>query len=392
MDVTLTTAQQDWREEIRDFLDAELPQEWEKSTEFCEDEDFWVFAEAFTRKVSAKGWIGLTWPKQYGGQERPVIDQLIFSEEMTYREAPIMNSIGWGLAAGALLYGGTHEQKMKFLPSIARTEVRWAEGYTEPGSGSDLASLSTRAERDGDEWIVNGQKTFTTWGSHADVLYLAARTDPEAPRHRGISIFCFPLDQPGVSFGPLYNLGGGRQNHTYIENARVGHDMMIGQEGRGWDLIMGGFYGGGIGAAYMDAQRRLDKIVAYCQITKRAGRLLIDDPIVRDQLAELDLIVQSERLLTFESLSNIQAQRPPAFAGSIGAVVQKESMPRFAEVTNLILGPLGQLATGSKWTPMGDDPNGGPEAWFRHAFRNHAGGTSQVKRMVLATRGLGLPR
>jgi alkylation response protein AidB-like acyl-CoA dehydrogenase len=168
--------------------------------------------------------------------------------------------------------------------------------------------------------------------------------------------------------------------------------MMIGQEGRGWDLIMGGFYGGGISAAYMDAQRRLDEILEYCRVTKRGGRLLIDDPIVRDHLAELDLLVQSQRLLTYESLSNAQAKRPPAFAGAISAVVQKEAMPRFAELTNLIVGPLGQLAAGSKWTPMGDDPNGGPEAWFRQAFRNHAGGTAQVKRMVLATRGLGLPR
>lgn len=392
MDVMLTTAQQDWREEVRDFLDAELPEEWEKSTEFCEDEDFWEFAESFTRKLSAKGWIGLTWPKEYGGQGRPVIDQLIYAEELTYREAPVMNSIGWGLAAGALLYGGTHEQKAKFLPSIARTDVRWAEGYTEPASGSDLASLSTRAVRDGDEWVINGQKTYTTWGSHADVLYLAARTDPDAPRHRGISIFCFPLDQDGVSFGALHNIGGGRQNHTYIDNGRVPHENMIGAEGRGWDLIMGSFYGGNIGAAYMDEQRRLDKIIDYCQTTRRSGRLLIDDPLVRDHLAEMDMIVQSQRLLTYESLSNIQSGRPPAYAGAIGTVVQKEAMPRFAELTNQIVGPLGQLKTGSRWAPMPDDPNGGPEAWYRHSFRNHAGGTSQVKRMVLATRGLGLPR
>jgi alkylation response protein AidB-like acyl-CoA dehydrogenase len=392
MDLALTTAQQDWREEVKDFLDAELPSKWERSTEFCEDDDFWEFATAFTRKVSAKGWIGLTWPQQYGGQGRPAIDQLILSEEFTYREAPLVNNIGWGLAAGALLAGGTEEQKAKFLPPIARTEVMWAEGYTEPGAGSDLASLTTRAVRDGDEWVINGQKTFTTWGSHADVLYLAARTDPEAPRHRGISIFCFDLKQPGVSFGPLFNLGGGRQNHTYIENARVRDDMMIGQPGRAWDLIMGGFYGGNIGAAYMDAQRRLDRLVEYCTVTRRNGRLLIDDAMVRDHLAEMDLIVQSERLLTFESLSNMQSKRPPVYAGAIGAVVQKESMPRFAELTNLVVGPRGQLKTGSTFTPMGDDPNGGPEAWYRHSFRNHAGGTSQVKRMVLATRGLGLPR
>jgi alkylation response protein AidB-like acyl-CoA dehydrogenase len=391
MELRLTAAQHEWREEVRDFLDTELPARWEKSSEWCEDEDFWDFATAFTRKVSARGWVGLTWPKEYGGQGRPAVDQLIFSEEFTYRDAPLINHIGWGLAAGALLKGGTEAQKQKFLPAIIRTEVIWAEGYTEPEAGSDLASLSTRAVRDGAEWVVNGQKTFTTWGSHADMLYLAARTDPEAPRHRGITIFGLPLDQPGISFAPLGNLGGGRQNHTFLDNARVPDENVIGQEGRGWDLIMGGFYGGNIGAAYMEAQQQLDKVVAYCRQARRNGRLLIDDPVVRDHLAEMDLLVQAERLLTYESLSNLQSRRPPAFAGAIGTVVNKESMPRFAELTNLVLGPVGQLAAGSPWSPI-DVASGGPEAWFRTSIRNHAGGTSQVKRMVLATRGLGLPR
>ncbi len=279
MELSFTPEQNAWREEVRDFLDKELPVEWQKSTEFCEDDDFWEFAIAFTRKVSAKGWIGLTWPKEYGGLGRPTIDQLIYSEEMTYRDAPIVNTIGWGLAAGALLSSGSHEQKLKHLPGIAATDQLWAEGYTEPGAGSDLASLTTSAVRDGDEWVVNGQKTFTTWGSHADVMYLAARTDPDVPRHRGISIFKFDLKQPGVSFGPLFNLGGGRQNHTYIDNARVPHDNLIGTEGRAWDMIMGSFYGGNIGAAYMDMQSRLDRVVAYCKTTRRGGRLLIDDAV-----------------------------------------------------------------------------------------------------------------
>jgi len=391
MELRLTPAQDEWREEVRDFLDAELPARWEKSSEWCEDEDFWAFAMAFTRKVSARGWIGLTWPQEYGGQGRPAVDQLIFSEEFTYRDAPLINHIGWGLAAGALLKGGTEAQKQRFLPPIVRTEVFWAEGYTEPEAGSDLASLTTRAVRDGDEWVVTGQKTFTTWGSHADMLYLAARTDPQAPRHRGITIFGLPLHQPGITFAPLPNIGGGRQNHTFLDGARVPHENMIGEEGHGWDLIMGGFYGGNIGAAYMEAQQQLDQVVAYCKRARRNGRLLIDDPVVRDHLAEMELLVQAQRLLTYESLSNLQSRRPPAYAGAIGTVVNKEAMPRFAELTNLVLGPLGQLAVGSDWAPI-DVASGGPEAWFRTSLRNHAGGTSQVKRMVLATRGLGLPR
>jgi alkylation response protein AidB-like acyl-CoA dehydrogenase len=392
LDLSFTKVQQEWREEVRDFLDQELPEKWERSTEYCEDDDFWDFALAFTRKVSAKGWIGLTWPKEYGGLARPIVDKLIFAEELTYRGAPLVNTIGYNLAAGALLFGGTEEQKAKFLPAIAATEYLWAEGYSEPDAGSDLASLKTTAVRDGDHWVVNGQKTYTTWGSHADVLYLAARTDPEGSRHRGITIFCLDLDQPGVSFGPQHNIGGGRQNHTFLDDVRVGNDMMIGHEGRAWDLIMGGFYGGNIGAGFMTAQRRLDKLIAHCKTARRGGKLLIDDPQVRDDLVEIDLAVQAERLLTYESLSNTQAKRPPVFGGSTSQVVLKEAMPRVAELINRICGPLGQLSADSEWAPLPADPSGGPEAWFRQSFGNHGNGTSQVKRMVLATRGLGLPR
>ncbi len=389
MNRTFTVEQDEWRAEVREFLDAELPPEMARSTEFTEDEDYWDFALQFTTKVAQKGWIGLTWPKEYGGLARPTLDRLILAEEFTYSEAPLTNTIGWGLAAGAILFGGSEEQKRRFLPSIARNETFWVEGFTEPGADSDLASLATRADRDGDEWVISGQKTFTTWGSHGDVIFLAARTDQEIAKHRGISIFCVDMNAPGVSVAPLYNLGGGRQNNTFFDRVRVAGDMLIGEEGRGWDLIMNAFYGAsGVAAPYAGYQKRLEELVAHCQTARRNGRLLIDDPMVRDRLAELALIVEAERLLTYESLSNRAAGRRPAFAGALGTVVAKEAMPRFAEIYNGVLGTLGQLSRGSRWAPL----DGWPEAWYRQSFRNHAGGTPQVKRMVLAMRGLELPR
>jgi alkylation response protein AidB-like acyl-CoA dehydrogenase len=310
------------------------------------------------------------------------------TEEFGYRDAPLVNAIGWGLAAGALLYGGTEEQRQRFLPPIARMETFWVEGYTEPGSGSDLAGLTTRAERDGDGWVINGQKTYTTWGSRGDVIFLAARTDPGAPRHRGISIFCVGMHLPGVTVSPLHNLGGGRQNHTFFDDVRVSDDMLIGEQGHGWELIMNAFYGGGANAGHAGYQRRLEKLTEYCKVTRRGGHLMIDDPVIRDQLAELAIGVEEMRLLAYDSLGNSQAGRPPAFGGAIGTVVFKESVPRFTEICDQILGPVSQLSAGSPWAPVG----GEPEAWYRQSFGNHAGGTSQVKRMVLATRGLGLPR
>jgi alkylation response protein AidB-like acyl-CoA dehydrogenase len=389
VDFNFTAEEQAFRKEVREFLDAELPDEKAFNHEFNEDQDLWDFAFEFTRKVGEKGWIGLTWPKEYGGLEAPPAHRLIMAEEFAYREAPLVNVIGWGLAAGALLVGGSDEQKKRFLPGIAKFDRFWAEGLTEPDSGSDLASLSTRAERDGDDWIVTGQKTYTTWGHHADVMFLAARTNPDAPRHQGISVFCLDLKAPGVELSPLYNLGGGRQNHTYIDHVRVPGDQLIGEEGRGWSYIMNAFYaGGGLGSRHTEMQRIFDKVVRYCNETSRGGRLLIKDPMVRAQLAELEWMIECMRLLTYEALSNIENREPPQFGGALSVVVMKEHQLQFAQIISEIVGPLSQLRTESRWAPI----DGGPEAWYRWSFANHAGGTSQVKRMVLATRGLGLPR
>lgn len=389
MEFAFSAEEEQWRREVRDFLDAELPPGKAFNHEFVEDDELWEFAREFTGKVGAKGWIGLTWPTEYGGLARPLTERLIMAEEFALRDAPFVNMIGYGLAAGTLLVGGTEQQKRRFLPEIARSDTFWAEGLTEPGAGSDLASLTTRAVRDGDDWIISGQKTYTTWGHRADVLYLAARTDPDAPRHRAISIFCLDLSLPGVSFSRLDNLGGGRQNHTYLDDVRVPGDMLIGQAGEGWSYIMNAFYAaGGISARHCEIQRMLDTVLAYCKTTVRGGRPLIDDPSVRSKLAELAVMVETERLLAYESLGDAVGRRAPAFAGALGQVVHKEHQPRFAQLIGQIVGPLGQLRTGSRWAPM----NGDAEAWYRASYANHAGGTSQVKRMVLATRGLGLPR
>ena len=386
MDLTFTPEQEAWRQEVKDFLAKELPPDKAFDHEFNEDDELWKFAREFSEKVGAKGWIGLTWPKEYGGLERSSVEKAIMMEEFAYGEAPLINMIGWGLAARSLLIGGTHEQKLKFLPPIGKMETLWVEGLTEPDAGSDLASLKTTARRDGDHWIVNGQKTFTTWGARGEVLYLAARTDPDAPKHKGISIFCLDLEQPGVSFSPLYNLGGGRQNHTFLDNVRVPHDMMIGEEGMGWYYIMNSFYGGG-GGGSATQRRVLDDLIAYCRETTRNGKPLGKDPIVRAQLAELSIMVETMKLLGWEGLSISERNEAPAFGGALGVVVFKETVPKFAQLCTEVIGPLSQLK-GGKWAPLA----GNIEALFRHSFANHAGGTSQVKRMVLATRGLGLPR
>ena len=387
MDITFTPEQDAWRQEVRAFLDAELPPDMAFDVEFDEDEKLWEFSHAFTKKVAANGWLGLNWPTEYGGLGRPPIDRMIMSEEFDHREAPISGSIGWGLTAGSLLAGGTEDQKKYWLPRLGRMDLHVAEGLSEPGAGSDLASLSTTAKRDGDHWILNGQKTYTTWGTHADWLFTATRSDLTASRHHGITMFLVPLDLPGVSMSPMLNLGGGRQNHTFLDDVRVPHEYMIGSEGSGWYMIMNAFYGGGIHAGHAYFERAFKEVLSHCKQTVRGGRPMLDHPLVRQQVARLALMVEQIKMLTYESVSNYNNEEPPQFGGALGIVVSKETRPRFFELCNQIVGPLCQLQRG-RFAPLG----GQVEAWYRQSYANHAGGTSQVKRMVLATRGLGLPR
>ena len=378
----------DWRREVIEFLDRELSPDQAFDVEFCEDDDRWDFAVEFTRKVGARGWIGLTWPTEYAGLGRTLTERFIFFEEMNRREAPLVNMIGWGLAAGTLLVGGTHEQKARFLPPIARMETFWAEGLSEPGAGSDLADLRTTARLDGDQWVINGEKTYTTWGSRADVLYLAARTNPDVPRHKGISVFCVELDRPGVHMSPLWNIAGGRQNHFYFDDVRIPNDMLLGEIDQGWRYIMSAFYSSG--ATYLphaQYERKMRVLTRYCSQTRRRGRLLIDDPLVRDRLAELATIVEVERVLAYARLSAVEHGEVTSSDGTMQAVVTKENRLRFARLANEIGGPLGQLSAGPGAAAEGELPD-----WYLRSFGNHAGGTSQVKRMQLATRGLGLPR
>lgn len=379
----------DWREEVVAFLDKELPDSEAFDVEFCEDEDRWSFAFSFTKRLGEMGWIGLTWPVEYGGLGRSQVEKFILLEELGRREAPFINMIGWGLAAGTLLVGGTEEQKQRFLPAIARMETFWAEGLSEPDAGSDLASLKTSAIRDGGSWIINGDKTYTTWGSRADVLYLAARTDLDAPSHRGISVFCVPTDVPGVSLSPLWNIGGGRQNQFHFEDVRISDDMLLGEANAGWRYIMAAFYSSG--PTYLPHalyERKLHRITNYCRVTRRNGRLLIDHSSVRAMLAELTTIIETDRVLAYARLSAAVRGDVASLDPTMQAIVTKENRLRFAEITNEIAGPFNQLLVESPWAPV----EGELPLWYLRSFGNHAGGTSQVKRMQLATRGLGLPR
>ena len=396
MDITFTTTPklESLREEVRSWLDEELPAEYEGfQWDFEEDPERWAFYRQFWKKQGAKRWLEPTWPKEYGGAEMSAAEARIVSEEFARRRAGGLAGIGMAVAP-AIFRLGTDEQKAAFLPGMAAGEIMWGECYTEPDSGSDLASLRTRAVRDGDEWVINGQKTFSTACHHCNWVIIAARTDPDpAKRHNGICYFLSPRETPGIELRPLYNMGSGRQNLVFFDDLRVPADRMLGDLNKGWQQIWFGMGGnriptfespdpgpeeiyepGPTGYAWV-----LDQLLQYCRSTNRYGRPLSEDPVVHKQLIDLTVGVEVEKMIGYEGVCS--------YGPHMHQAITKEFQPYFAQTCMEILGPLAQIQTGP-WAPLA----GEIDRIYRRSFGNHAGGTSQVKRMVIATRALGLPR
>lgn len=384
-----------WRSEVRDFLEDALPHGMPFDFDYDEGEQDWADYLAFWRKVGAKGWIGLTWPTEYYGLGRSAIEKWILQEEFAAYGAPAYGVIGPHVAA-ALLRIGTPEQRRQHLKGIADASVLWAEGYSEPSAGSDLANLSTHARRDGDHWVLNGQKTLGTAAHRCQWMSVLARTDATSMRHHGISCLLVPLDAPGVQMLPLHNMAGGQQMQTYFEDVRLPADCLLGQEGQGWKQMWLRQGGESLDRAATAPDVRtfrilqmLRDIIAYCRTTVRDGRPMADDPVIRLQLAELILGVEVIKLHAYEayddSLAAPQA-RQPALAYFHQAYL-KEFWPRLAQTCMEIVGPMAMIS-GGRWAQL----EGRVEHYFRSSFANHAGGTSQVKRFMAATRGLGLPR
>jgi alkylation response protein AidB-like acyl-CoA dehydrogenase len=396
MDISFTTTPrlEALRAEVRDWLDRELPAEYEGfQWDFEEDLERWAFYRQFWKKQGEQRWLEPTWPREYGGAEMSARQARVIKEELDRRRAGGFAGIGM-MVGPSILRVGTEEQKAFFLPAMAAGEIMWAEGYTEPDAGSDLASLRTRAVLDGDEWVIDGQKTFCTAGHHCNWFIVAARTDPDASkRHKGISYFLTPMDAPGIELRPLENIADGRQNLVLIDGLRVPSDRMLGDLNQGWQQVWFGLGGnpiptfadddpgpeedyepGPTGHAWV-----LEQLVRYCRSTTRRGTALADDPVVRKQLTDLAIGVEVEKLLWYEGHCD--------YGMHLHAAIFKEFQPEFAQTCMEILGPLGQIQTG-EWAPLA----GEIDRIYRRSFGNHAGGTSQVKRMVVATRALGLPR
>ena len=278
VDLRFTPAQEALRTEIGDWLTANLPPEEERQPmpvgpEWSGNPEGYDFALAFNRKLAARGWLTAHWPKEYGGLGLSIMEQVVVREEFARHGAPIVNANGLGMLAPILMLYGSDEQKQRYLPGIAKAEVMWAQGYSEPNAGSDLASLQTRAVRDGDEYVINGSKIWTGHGHVADWMFLLARTDPDAPKHKGITFFLLDMQTPGLTVVPLQGMDGYVHFcQEYFEDVRVPAENIVGEEHRGWYIgaALLDFERSGIGGA-VGARKGLGRLIAFYRANQTTG-------------------------------------------------------------------------------------------------------------------------
>jgi len=389
MDFTFTQEQLQLRKEIHDFYMNELPEVFSGYVTPLSEElqSFWM---GLQKKAGERGYLTPGWPKEYGGLGLGSIAQGIVNEEEGTWHIRWPNAIGLRLAGPATLLFGSEEQKSKFIPPMARGEVVWFECFTEPDAGSDESNIKTRAVKDGDDYILNGQKIYITGAYKPDFLYTLARTADSTPKHRGLSLFIFPADTPGVTIRPLPCMGGYTANEIFFDNVRVSKECLVGEENRGFYYAMGTFeYERSNTAGAAAAKRELQEFVQFCKVEKRNGKPLIEDPQVRRALAKMAVEVEVWRLAAWRTAWRFgERERLGPLDYDLTGFFTKRFGTSHPKLMMDILGLYGQLRQGSKWAKLA----GCIERKWQGARSLHAAGTIEIYKIVLAGRGLGLPR
>jgi alkylation response protein AidB-like acyl-CoA dehydrogenase len=381
MDFRLSSEQQAFQDEVTGFVRSGLPAGWDGDHETI-DERMAVEREVM-RRLAAKRWLALPWPKEYGGMGATPMEQLIFNEQMAYHRVPGYVNMGVAWVGPVVMLYGTDDQKRDYLGKIADGTDIWCTLYSEPGAGSDLASMQTRAVRDGDDYILNGQKIWTSFGHYADWGWLAARTDPDVPKHKGLSTFAVKMDTPGITIRPLVNMAGTHEfNEIFFEDVRVPASQLVGEENRGWYHVAVGldFERSSIGAT-SNARRTVRDLVRYLSKRRESAR-----PEIRTRLADHAISVEVLRAMAY----NIAALQEGGFAPTREAQMAKlfgaELQQRVATTGLQVFGMEGQAS--SETSPAFDYQY----TLLRSVANTIEGGTSEIQRSVIATRGLGLPR
>ena len=406
MDLTYPPEAEEFRLEVRSWLDENLPDGWGAPGFTMTADERRSFSAEWTKKLSAGGWICASWPEEYGGRGLSLMESVVLNEEFARANAPMRaDFFGDTLVGPTILQWGTEEQKKYFLPKILSGEITWCQGFSEPDAGSDLASLKTRAELDGDEWVINGQKVWTTQAQYADYIFLLARTDPGAPKHAGISYLLVPMHQQGVEVRPIAQIDGSAEfNEVFFSNARCPKDNVVGGVNNGGKVAMTTL-GFERGTSATTGHRRFEReLGAIVEAAKKNGR--IADPAVRQRLA---LAWSKVKIMEINGLRTLTS----ALTGDMSTIALAATNKMYwseyhRDVMELyidIMGMEGQVLTGQE----GDDTEFVPGVGARRARPGYPvspmqasfffsrsetiwGGTAQIQRNIVAERVLGLPK
>ncbi|MCB0894436.1 MAG: acyl-CoA dehydrogenase family protein [Nocardioidaceae bacterium] len=384
MDLTYSAADQAFRAEVRAWLEEHLTGEWAALRGLGgagRDHEAHDERLAWNRLLAEHGWTCVGWPREHGGRGLSLVRQVIFHEEYARADAPVrVNHLGEELLGPTLMAYGTAEQQARFLPRIVAVDELWAQGYSEPDAGSDLANVQTRARRDGDDWVVDGQKVWTSNAHFSQWAFVVCRTEPGSVRHHGLSFLLVPLDQDGVDIRPIEQLTGGSEfNEVFFTGARTAADLVVGEPGDGWRVAMAllGFERGvSVLAQVVGFARELDGVVALAR-----SNGAIDDPLLRDRLARLEVELE---VMRFQALRGLSSDTPGG--DSVFKLVWANWHKALGEVAMDVLG-AGGLAAGAPYEL---------DRWQRLFLFSRAdtiyGGSDEVQRNILAERVLGLPR
>lgn len=380
-----------FRDEVRAFLRRELTPEAFEQHRDQNEQGMWSteFTKAFRRKLGAAGYIGMGWPKDYGGGGRSRIYQAILWDEMEYHRAPGLDrSVTY--VPNAVMTFGSDAQRAAFVPKMCLGEISWFVGYSEPEAGSDLANVKTRAVEDGDDFIITGQKAFSSDAHMADYAWLAARTDPNSAKHRGLSMFIVDMTLPGVTISKHPTLAGWTHHAVHFNNVRVPKSMLVGERDQGWKIVMGAidFERAALSSPGLVGYQ-FDRLLAWCAMSREGADRSIDDPVVQDQLVRLAIEAEGARLMSYWLASLHARGLRPQHETSLALLVKRETA-RLLDIAGMdLLGPFAPLRTGSPHAQL----EGDVELEYRdHLYFQFAAGGFDITRNVLATRGLGLPR
>ena len=385
MQFRLRSEDEEFRHEVRNFLKSELPPDWQTTKGHhagLETDEEWTFYQSMMRKLGAKGWLTLAWPKEYGGQA-DTFKQFILSEEMYYYGAPGLDMPGVYMLSPVLIRYGSEEQKKQHLPGIASGETLWCECFSEPGAGSDLASVSMRAVEAGDILILNGQKTWVTQAHRAHWGFALVRTDPEAPKHKGITFLLVDMNIPGITVRPITDLAGMNTiNEIFFDDVRVPKSNVVGGLNEGWSLVRAllGFERSGI-HRISQARRIVDSLIEYIKETTYNGEPLAKVPWIRDKVVEAATECEVARLFAYNVAWLQSKELAPPLEISMTQLVGHELQQHVADVGMQILGLYGQLKGDSKWAPLA----GAMEHFYLSSIgATFAAGSSEIMRNTIA--------